>query len=53
MADNEYVYVICQNMKNGKVVTVEDNRDRLEDELLNNQSETSDTLNIGKYFFKK
>mmetsp|Transcript_42106 Transcript_42106/g.83722 ORF Transcript_42106/g.83722 Transcript_42106/m.83722 type:complete len:260 (+) Transcript_42106:49-828(+) len=33
MAENEYVYLICQSTKTGKVVTVEDNRDRLEMEL--------------------
>lgn len=29
MADNEYVYLICQDMRTGRVVTIEDNRDRL------------------------
>ncbi len=54
MAANEYVYLICQNVKTGRVYTFEDERDRLDDELLNNQSEhESDTLNIGKFFFKK
>ena len=33
MAENEYVYLVCQSTKTGKVVTVEDNRDRLEMEL--------------------
>lgn len=30
MSDNEYVYLICQDMRTGRVITIEDNRDRLE-----------------------
>ena len=33
MADHEYVYVICQNVKTGRVLTVEDNRERLDKEF--------------------
>jgi hypothetical protein len=29
MPDNEYVYLICQDKRTGRVVTIEDNRDRL------------------------
>lgn len=29
MADNEYVYLICQDRRTGRVITIEDNRDRL------------------------
>ena len=53
MADNEYVYLIAQNVRTGRVHTFEDERDRLDDELLNNQSDESEGLNIGKFFFKK
>ena len=53
MADNEYVYLIAQNVRTGRVYTFEDERDRLDDEMMNNQSDESDTLNIGKFFFKK
>jgi hypothetical protein len=34
MADNEYVYLICQDMRTGKVVTIEDNRARLDSEMM-------------------
>lgn len=33
MPSNEYVYLIAQDMRNGKVVTIEDNRDRLETQM--------------------
>jgi hypothetical protein len=36
MADNEFVYIICQNARTGKVLTVQDNRERLEEEMMNN-----------------
>ena len=32
MASNEFVFLICQDKKSGRVVTVYDNRDRLEAE---------------------
>lgn len=32
----EYVYVICQNARTGKVVTIRDNRDQLDEEMMNN-----------------
>jgi hypothetical protein len=52
MAANEYVYIICQNAKTGKVVTIEDNRDRLEMELQNNSGDVSGNL-INKFFMGK
>jgi hypothetical protein len=52
MAANEYVYLICQSARTGKVATVEDNRDRLENELQNNASDVSGSL-INKFFAKK
>lgn len=51
MASNEYVYIVCQNARTGKVVTVSDNRDKLEYDMLNN-TDPSDNL-INKFFFKK
>jgi hypothetical protein len=33
MASNEFVYVICQDMRTGRVVTIQDNRARLEAEM--------------------
>lgn len=33
MASNEYVYLICQDMRTKRVITVEDNRARLETEM--------------------
>jgi len=50
MPANEYVYIVCQNARNGQVVTIHDNRDRLEDEAMNN-TDPSDSL-INKFFFK-
>jgi hypothetical protein len=32
MGASEYVYVICQNIKTGRVLTLDDNRERLEEE---------------------
>lgn len=32
MSDTEYVYLICQNTRTGRVLTLEDNRDQLEEE---------------------
>jgi hypothetical protein len=34
MADSEYVYLICQDMRTGKVVTIQDNRARLDAEMM-------------------
>ena len=53
MAANEYVYIICQNAKTGKVVTVEDNRDRLEMELQNNTAGDVSGSLINKFFMGK
>jgi len=49
MTDNEYVYIICQNVRTGKVVTIVDNRDQLEANMLSNGDDNS----IAKFFFKK
>lgn len=51
MADNEYVYIICQNARTGRVVTIEDNRDRLEDELMGNKSDEGESF-VNKYLKK-
>ena len=32
MPSNEYVYIIVQNLRSGRVLTLEDNRDRLQEE---------------------
>ncbi len=34
MLDNEYVYVVCQNAKTGRVLTVVDNRESVDAGLL-------------------
>jgi len=39
MAANEFVYVVCQNIRTGRVLTIEDNRDRLEAEQLEGNAE--------------
>lgn len=41
MLDGEYVYIICQCMQTGRVLTVVDNRDRLEAEALAGASDDS------------
>ena len=51
MASNEYVYIICQSTRTGRVYTIVDNRERLEQEMVLNL-EPSDNI-ISKYFFKK
>jgi hypothetical protein len=51
MPDNEYVYLICQSARTGRVATVEDNRDRLEIELQNNSPDVAGNL-INKFFGK-
>ena len=33
MPSNEYVYLICQDMRTRRVITIEDNRARLESEM--------------------
>ena len=38
LPDNQYVYLICQDKRTGRVVTVEDNRDRM-DSLIAQQAE--------------
>eukprot|EP01031_Cornospumella_fuschlensis_P029789 gene29789-35968_t len=48
MKDDEYVYIICQNVRTGRVLTIVDNRDQLEAGLLGNSSDSSD---ISKFFF--
>lgn len=49
MAANEYVYIVCQNARTGKVLTVHDNRDQLEQDMMTN-TDPSDNL-INKFFF--
>ena len=41
MPANEYVYLICQDLKTGRVITVIDNRDRLEAEFAAGGNEAS------------
>lgn len=53
MASNEYVYIICQNARTGRVVTVEDNRDRLDMELHNNAAEDVSGSLINKFLSGK
>lgn len=48
MADNQYVYIVCQDMRNGRVITIVDNRDQLEAELLNNEDPSANL--ISKFF---
>ena len=36
MKSNEYVYIICQNARNGNVVTIYDNRDQIDEEMMTN-----------------
>ena len=51
MASNEYVYIVCQNMKNGRVITIVDNRDQLEADMHNNADPSANL--ISKFFIKK
>ena len=49
MAANEYVYVICQNARTGRVLTIVDNRESVEAEQLDGAAEGL----LGKYLLKK
>jgi hypothetical protein len=49
MADKEYVYIIVQDLRTGRVKTFEDNRDQLEAGLLSGPEDSS----ISKFFFNK
>lgn len=51
MPANEYVYVVFQDARTGKVYTVSDNRDRLEAELDNNADPSATMIN--KFFLNK
>ena len=53
MADNEYVYLICQDMRTGRVVTIEDNRDRLELEAQQSTEAGGNAMAALAGFFKK
>jgi hypothetical protein len=50
MGKNEYVYVICQNMRNGRVMTIDESRESLEDEEVENP-DTSSTWSSYFYSF--
>ena len=41
MASNEFVYIICQDMKTGRIITIEDNRSRLDAEMASGGSSES------------
>ncbi len=49
MKSDEYVYIVCQNARTGRVLTVEDKRDELEANLYGG----SDEGGIANFFFKK
>lgn len=49
MPANEYVYIILRDVRTGRVMTIVDNRDQLEANMLTNSGDTS----ISRFFFKK
>eukprot|EP00601_Ochromonadales_sp_CCMP2298_P034047 CAMPEP_0173358742 /NCGR_PEP_ID=MMETSP1144-20121109/19626_1 /TAXON_ID=483371 /ORGANISM="non described non described, Strain CCMP2298" /LENGTH=230 /DNA_ID=CAMNT_0014307869 /DNA_START=243 /DNA_END=932 /DNA_ORIENTATION=- len=49
MASNEFVFVVCQNARTGQVVTIQDHRDRLEEEQDSNTDPSGSLIN--KFFF--
>lgn len=49
MKSDEYVYVIAQNARSGRVITFSDNRDQLEANMLTSGDDNS----IASFFFKK
>jgi hypothetical protein len=51
MADNQYVYIICQSMRTGRVYTVVDNRDQIDAGIIGGSSDADDA--ISKIFLKK
>ena len=51
MPANEYVYLVAQDQRTGKVLTVTDNRDRLEEEMENNADPSANMIN--KFFMRK
>lgn len=53
MSDNEYVYLICQDMRSGRVVTVEDNRSRLDNEQLSRGPDNEIMSKISSIFGSK
>lgn len=48
MKHDEYVYIICQNVRTGRVLTVVDNRDQLQAGLL---GQSLDGPDFSKFFF--
>ena len=44
MESNEYVYIIAKCAKTGKVITIQDNRDRLQTEMNMPTKEGGDAL---------
>lgn len=51
MAANEYVYIVCQNARTGRVLTLHDNRDQLESDMMTNTEMASDNPFL-KFFNK-
>ncbi len=49
MKSDEYVYLIVQNARTGRVITFQDNRDQLEANMLTSADDNS----IASFFFKK
>lgn len=45
MADNQYVYLICQDARTGHVVTIEDNRSMLESQMLGDGMQSAEGQN--------
>ena len=50
-ADGEFVYLICQSTKTGKVYTVVDQRDEMENAMRTNRDPSDDL--ISRFFTKK
>lgn len=51
MSQNEYVFLICQDKRTRKVITIEDHRDRLEAEkLATSQTEKNFLTELWKNF---
>jgi hypothetical protein len=49
MGKNEYVYVICQNARNGRVMTIEESRESLESEEVDTPQ--TDNSSWSNYFY--
>jgi len=50
-ADGEFVYLICQSTKTGKVFTVVDQRDEMENAMRTNRDPSDDL--ISRFFTRK